>query len=138
MAKRPLYRDQIHKYLTQSEVPPWIDNDYLWVSLHHSTPFWSDDQTEYEVSYTGYARQPIARTASAWVYSGGYARNAAEITFPNPSGTTTDEVWWVGLGTHETGAGQLLYVSNIFQEIYLISVNQPLVIPAQGLAVRET
>jgi hypothetical protein len=140
VAKQVAFRNQIVKYVTKSEAPSWIANSNLWVSLHHTAPVWSDNQTQYEISYPGYARQPIARSAAGWTYNTatGTASNASEIEFPNPSGGSAEEVWWVGIGTDETGDGQLLYYTNVFEEVFLIAVNQPLIIPVGGLLVRET
>lgn len=138
MAKQVAFRTQMVKYVTKSEAPSWIDNDYLWVSLHHTAPVWTDNQTTYEISYPGYARQPIARDDTGWNYTSGIATNAEEIEFPDPGGGSPEEVWWVGLGTSETGDGQLLYYTNVFEEVFLIAVNQPLIIPVGGLTVRET
>ena len=139
MSKQVLFREQLAKWVTKSEEPSWLSNTHFWVSLHHTAPVWTDSQTTYEISYPGYARQPIERSSAGWTYTaGGYARNAAEIQFPNPSGGSSEEVWWVGIGTQQTGAGQLLYYTNAFDVVYLVSVGQPLIIPVGGLTVRET
>lgn len=140
VAKQVAFRNQMVKYVTGGGAPSWINNEYMWVSLHHTAPVWSDSQTQYEISYPGYVRQPIDRSAAGWTYNTatGTASNAAEIEFPNPSGGSSEEVWWVGIGTAETGAGQLLYYTNVFEEVFLIAVNQPLIIPVGGLLVRET
>lgn len=140
MSKQTTFRLQAVKWVTKGEAPSWAGNSNLWVSLHHTSPVWSDDQTLYEVSYPGYARQPIARNASAWAYNTvtGSASNAAPITFPSPNGGSTQEVWWVGLGTAETGPGQLLYNTNVFEEAFLIVLHEPLIVPVGGLILRET
>lgn len=135
MAKQPTFRLEALKYFLKGEAIAWA-GDTMYLSLHHSAPFGTNAQTLYEISYPGYARQSIS--ASDWDVSGYKLVNNRQITFPNPSGGSSEEVWWVGLGTAQTGTGQLLYYTNVFEEVYLIAVNEPVIIPAGGLTVRET
>lgn len=80
----------------------------LYVSLHTADPGEAGNQSTNEISYTGYARVAVARTAGGWTVSGGLATNAAAITFGQctaGSGTATH----VGIGTAVSGTGKLLY-----------------------------
>jgi len=135
VAKQPLFRHQAISSFLKGTQPSWAGNT-LYIALHHDAPFWSDSQELYEVHYDGYVRQPI--TAGEWSINGANATNNVQIQFPNPNGTTLDEVWWVSLGTAQTGPGQMLYYTNVFEEVFLIAVGQPIIIPVGGLTVRET
>lgn len=137
MSKQTLFRQQMVQWVTKKLDPPWAENDSFYVSLHHDAPVWTNDQTTYEISYTGYARQPIARSELGWTFASSSASNATEIVFPTPT-DSLQEVWWVGLGTAASGPGQLLYYTNVFEEVFLAAVGQPIVIPVGGLTVRET
>lgn len=135
MSKQPAFRLEAIKYFLKGVSIPWAGGT-LYISLHHDAPFGTNAQTYMEVSYPGYVRQPIS--AADWDVSGYNLVNNRQITFPSPNGGTTDEVWWVGLGTHETGDGQLLYYTNVFTEVFLIVLHEPVIIPVGGLTVRET
>lgn len=137
MAKNYAYGKQITEILCTKSVPSWVtDNDYLWVSLHTDDPD-EGNQSTYEVYYDNYARQPIERVAGAWIIGLSDARNKDEVVFPKPTGGAGDEVWYVGVGLAETGAGTLLISSNVLDPVYTVSVSEDIVIPAEGLRIRE-
>lgn len=80
----------------------------LYVSLHTADPGEAGDQTTNEVSYTGYARQAVARNGSNWTVSGNGAENTNAITFPECSdGAST--VTHFAVGTAASGTGKILY-----------------------------
>ena len=99
----------------------------LYVSLYTGDPTEAGDQTgtgPNETTYTGYARQPVARTTGGWTLSAGQVVNAATITFP-PSTLGTPLITHFGVGASISGAG-LLLVSGILtasQTINLGGVN---------------
>lgn len=134
MSKQPQFRVQALKYFLKGESIPWAGST-LYVSLHHDAPTWTNVQTLYELDYPGYVRQPVS--PGDWAVQGQYMTNTSEIVFPNPS-HYNGEVWWIGLGTHQTGDGQMLYYTNVLEEVFLIVLDEPVVIPAGGLSVRET
>lgn len=137
MSKQPAFRLEAINYFLKGQAIPWA-GDTLYISLHHTAPYSDDKQTRYEVSYPGYVRQPISAADWSRVGTTSHMTNNRQITFPSPNGGTPDEVWWVGLGTHETGDGQLLYYTNVFTEVFLIVLHEPVIIPVGGLTVRET
>ena len=123
--------------LCTGEVPVWVtEAAYLWVSLHTDDPD-EGDQTTYEVDYTGYARQSIARDPAKWDITIGGAKNTEVVTFPAPTGGDGDEVRYVGVGLEETGAGTMLITSNVLDPVYTIAIDEPITIPINGLWIRE-
>ena len=80
----------------------------LYVSLHTADPGEAGAQNTSEVSYTGYARQAVARSAGGWTVSGANASNAAAVAFgPCTAGSAT--ITHFGIGTASSGAGNLLF-----------------------------
>ena len=80
----------------------------FFVSLHTANPGEAGAQNTSEVSYTGYARQAVARSSAGWTVSGNNASNAAAIAFgPCTAGSATITHW--GIGTASSGAGNLLF-----------------------------
>lgn len=85
----------------------------LYVSLHTADPGEAGNQATSEVSYTGYARAPVARTVGGWTVSGTaptQAVNAAQIQFAKATGVADDTtaLFW-GVGRSLSGAGTLDY-----------------------------
>ena len=63
-------------------------------------------QTDNEAAYTGYTRQPVARSTAGWTVASGNVDNDAAITFPiSTSGPETETD--VGIGFAAAGAGVL-------------------------------
>lgn len=82
----------------------------LYISLHTGTLLGSNNQSTNEVSYVGYARQAVARTAGGWTLSGTtQVANTAIITFPAAPASTNQSVTYFGIGTEATGTGFLIY-----------------------------
>ena len=80
----------------------------LHVSLHTADPGEAGAQNTSEVSYTGYARQAVARSGAGWVVSGNNASNAAAVVFgPCTAGSAT--ITHFGIGTAASGVGNLLF-----------------------------
>jgi hypothetical protein len=80
----------------------------LFISLHTADPGEAGDQTTSEATFTGYARQGVARSGAGWTVSGNQVQNAATIAFPQcTAGTNT--ITHFGIGTALSGAGKLLY-----------------------------
>lgn len=80
----------------------------FYVALHSSDPADAGNQTTNEVSYTGYARVAVARTAGGWTVSGDQVSNTATVQFDEcTAGSATATHFSVGLLT--SGAGDILY-----------------------------
>jgi hypothetical protein len=91
-----------------------VDTDPVteyWISLHTADPGPSGNQATSEVNYTSYARVSIARSSGGWTTSSAESVSPlANIVWPTStqvSGGPTAAYW--GIGTAESGAGQLLY-----------------------------
>jgi len=85
----------------------------LWISLHTASPE-AGTQTTSECSYTGYARQSVARSNSSpeWTVSSGAAYNTNEIMFDECTvGSSTATHFAVGTG--EFGSGKVLYCGEL-------------------------
>jgi hypothetical protein len=80
----------------------------LWLSLHTWDPGENGFQSPFEVSYTGYARVAVSRTAAGWTCNAidGSVKNTAGIVWPTCMGGS-DTARWVGIGNQETGIGKL-------------------------------
>lgn len=79
----------------------------LYVSLHTADPGEAGDQTTNECTYTGYAREAVARNSGGWTISGNNCSNTAAITF----GTATagsETANYFGVGTAASAAGYLM------------------------------
>ena len=80
----------------------------LYVSLHTADPGEAGDQSTSETSYTGYAREAVARSGAGWLVSGDTADNVAAITFGTCTvGTPT--ITYFGVGAEVSGATELLW-----------------------------
>ena len=82
----------------------------LYVSLHNADPGEAGSQTTNETAYTGYARQPVARSGAGWTVSGTdptQVVNAGTITFGACTAGTDTLTHW-GIGTLVSGAGVLI------------------------------
>lgn len=81
----------------------------LYVSLHTGDPGEAGDQTTNEISYTGYARQAVARSGAGWTVTNNSVSPAANIDFPEMTAGAGGTVTHWAVGTASSGAGVLLY-----------------------------
>lgn len=80
----------------------------LYVSLHTADPGEAGSQTTSESAYTSYARVAVARTSGGWTVSTNSVVNAATISFPACTGSTST-VTYFAVGTASSGTGKILY-----------------------------
>ena len=80
----------------------------LYVSLHTADPGEGGSQTTSEAGYTSYARVAVARSGSGWTVASGQASNAAAVTFPACTGSSSTCTYF-GIGRDSSGAGYLFY-----------------------------
>lgn len=84
----------------------------FYVALHSSDPGEAGDQTTNEVSYTGYARVAVARSAGGWSVAGATVSNVGTVQFGEcTAGTATASHFSVG--TAPTGAGSIIYSGSL-------------------------
>jgi len=95
----------------------------LYVSLHTADPGETGNQTTSEISYTGYARQAVARASGAggWTVTTNSVSPASAITFGASTGGTGGTVTHFGVGTATSGAGVLLYKGTVTPNIAVSS-----------------
>lgn len=93
----------------------------LYVSLHTADPGETGDQTTSEISYTGYARVAVARSAGGWTITANSVSPAGAIGFGASSGGTGGTVTHFGIGTSSSGAGKLLYSGTVTPNIVVTS-----------------
>jgi len=80
----------------------------VYISLHSADPGEAGSQTTNELSYTGYARVAVARSAGGWTVTTNTAANTAAINFDQcTSGTGTAA--YFAVGTDSSGTGKILY-----------------------------
>jgi hypothetical protein len=93
----------------------------LYLSLHTADPGEAGSQTTSECNYTGYARQPIARSGAGFVVTGNSVSPASNVTFPNPTNATNlpQTATHFGIGTAVSGAGVLLYSGTLTPNIVI-------------------
>jgi hypothetical protein len=78
------------------------------VSLHTGDPGEAGNQTTSETAYTSYARVAVARSGSGFTVTGNSVSPAANVDFPECTGSTST-ITHFGIGTASSGAGVLLY-----------------------------
>lgn len=118
-----------------SGIQPSAGSGSLYISLHSADPGEAGDQTTSEATFTSYARVGVGRNAAAWTVSGNSVTNAAVITFPACTGSSTT-VTYFGIGTASSGAGKLLYSGAVSPSIAVTSGITAL-IPISGISVTE-
>ena len=107
----------------------------LYISLHTAEPDQNGDQTQFEASYIGYARQPVAVPAGFDVSGEDRAVNADDIIFPANTGVD-QTVTHFGVGLAASGIGDLYYIGVLTAETD-IEVGVSLKITAGSLVIIE-
>ena len=79
----------------------------FYISLHSADPGEAGNQSTNEISYTGYARVAVNRTAGGWTRTTSTIANTALVQFGQCTGGTATATHF-GIGTDSTGAGNLL------------------------------
>jgi hypothetical protein len=79
----------------------------FYISLHSADPGEAGNQSTNEISYTGYARVAVNRTAGGWTRTVSTIANTALVQFGQCTGGTATATHF-GIGTDSSGAGNLL------------------------------
>ncbi len=87
----------------------------LFLSLHTDDPGIKGDQTSKEIAYASYKRMAVKRDATnkQWMVADRSAVNMGLISFPKCTSGNTVKAKWVGIGTAESGTGNLLFKGEI-------------------------
>jgi len=96
----------------------------FYISLHTADPGESGTQSTNEISYTGYARVAVNRTAGGWTLTSQTISNTALVQFgqcTGGSGTATH----FGIGTDLSGAGNLLLKGALTSSLSISNGIQP-------------
>lgn len=83
-------------------------NTQLYLSLHTSDPGAAGDQSSNEISYTGYARVPVVRSASGWTVTNNVGSPVNNIDFGEMTGGAGGTATHVVIGTAPSGTGKQL------------------------------
>lgn len=81
----------------------------LYLSLHTADPGEAGTQSTNEISYTGYARQAVARTSGNFAVSGNTMSLNVNVDFPEMTGGTGGTVTHFAVGAEVSGATLVLY-----------------------------
>jgi hypothetical protein len=79
----------------------------FYISLHSADPGEAGNQSTNEISYTGYARVAVNRTAGGWTRTVSTIANTALVQFGQCTGGTATATHF-GIGTDSSGVGNLL------------------------------
>jgi hypothetical protein len=97
----------------------------LFVSLHTADPGEAGDQTTSEISYTGYARVGVARTAGGWTITANSVSPVANIEFGAMTAGAGGTATHAAIGTASTGAGKVLYKGALTPTISVVNGTIP-------------
>ena len=93
----------------------------LYMALHTADPTAAGSQTSSEISYTGYARQAILRSASGFSITGNVANPVANIDFPEMTAGTGGTVTFVTIGTALSSTGKVLLRGSVSPTIAVVT-----------------
>lgn len=81
----------------------------LYLSLHTGDPGEAGNAATNEISYTGYARQAVARSSAGFTVSGNAVTLTNNVDFPEMTGGTGGTVTHFAVGVASSGATVVLY-----------------------------
>lgn len=99
----------------------------LYVALHTADPGEAGDQTTSEISYTGYARVAVLRSASGWTVTGASVSPVADISFPISTGGTGGTATHASVGVATSGASKILYSGALAPNIVVTTGVTPII-----------
>jgi hypothetical protein len=81
----------------------------LYLVLHTADPGEAGTATTSEISYTGYARQAVARSSAGFTVSGASVTLASNVDFPEMTAGTGGTVTYFSVVKEVSGASVILY-----------------------------
>lgn len=99
----------------------------LFVALHTADPGVGGVQNTSEVSYTGYARASIVRTAGGWTVTTNSVSPAADITFGTPTAAAGQVATFASIGVAVSGATKILYSGALSPSITITLATPPVI-----------
>jgi hypothetical protein len=85
----------------------------LFLSLHTADPGEAGTQASSEISYTGFARQAVARSSAGFLVSGATVTLAANIDFPEMTAGAGGVATFFSVGKAASGATNILYSGSV-------------------------
>lgn len=117
MPKTTAFANAFLAFIFNDTAIPWeAGTPTLYVSLHTASPGVAGNQTTNETSYSGYTREPLARTNVDFTVSTNTATNATQVEFPQNAGADVT-ITHVGIGTNVSGNGNLLFFAALSSPI---------------------
>jgi len=107
----------------------------FFISLHTSDPGEAGNQTTNEISYTGYARISVARSAGGWTVTGNSVSPVSAITGGAMTGGAGGTVTNFGVGTDSSGTGNLVLKGTVSPSIVVTTGVTPSLTTATALTV---
>lgn len=89
----------------------------LYLVLHTADPGEAGSATTSEISYTGYARQAVARSSSGFTVSGNAVTLTSNVDFPEMTGGTGGTVTHFSVVKESSGASVILYSGTVSPNI---------------------
>lgn len=118
-----------------SGVQPSATAGVLWFALHTADPTNAGNQTTSETTYTGYARQSVARTTGGFNVSSNSVNLVSNLEFPVCTSTSGSALTHFSIGTSQTGTGKVLYSGTLTPNVTIASSVVPRITTAQNLIV---
>jgi hypothetical protein len=97
----------------------------FYLALHTADPGETGNQGTSEISYTGYARQSVARSSAGFTVSGNSVTLTADVNFPVSTGGAGGTVTHFSVGTDVSGVGNLLFSGTYTPNITVANGIQP-------------
>ena len=85
----------------------------LFLSLHTADPGEAGTASTSEISYTGYARQAVARSSAGFTVSGATVTLTANVDFPEMTAGTGGTVTFFSVVKELSGASVILYSGSV-------------------------
>lgn len=89
----------------------------LYLVLHTADPGETGSATTSEISYTGYARQAVARSSAGFTVSGNSVTLTNNVDFPEMTGGTGGTVTHFSVVKESSGASVILYSGTVTPNI---------------------
>ncbi|MDP1867006.1 MAG: hypothetical protein Q8L13_11785 [Bradyrhizobium sp.] len=107
----------------------------LYVALHTADPGEAGTQSTSEISYTGYARVAVLRSAGGWTVTGNSVSPLADVSFPISAGGTGGTATHASVGVASSGASKILYSGALSPNIVVTTGVTPII--TTGSAITE-
>lgn len=112
----------------------------LHVALHSSFPGYAGTQATSEVFYTGYARQPVARSVAGFTVAGRQVTFVANVAFPErtDNGAVVEAAFFT-IGRQASGAGAIQRIGVLGAKMGVITgaSTDAVSVPGHTLAVND-